>query len=1694
MKTTRTTASNDVLYTDDFLEIVTGGPSVGMPILSWTDRSLTETGTFPADFGRLPLGLRNPFVPFVATPDSTPSACLDPGLRPIVSSLGEKNLPLSGWLSLASRLCHALADLNEARLIYARINPSTVWVDEELRDVRLLPFQPFRERQLLSPDERRNLFERYPKEFLPAIQGTQPFIMDQNVDLFGAGRLLQWLLDHRHSLQKTGSSGRALPSIVTLILDRMLGRGADRYETLRGAAFDLDECAELEKQTAHIPEFQLGRYDGAPSLSLPQTLIARTGELERIRDELRRARTTARIVFVAGAPGTGKTATVEAFGREVANSIGVLVKGKSDQINSKQPLQSLSHAIEAMVDWILKRSERERRVWRRRLDAALEGNQSIAYILAPGLSRILGPAEGVVELPPQETRNRFLYTIGKLIRAFCRPNRPFCIFLDDMQWADEATIELLTQLASDRKLKGLLLIGAFRTDDTASDNALKLALKSFSVVDTEVLLIETANFDLATTATFISALLECVVDEGSPLARTTFGITKGNPFFILQFLQMAILQRKIVFDFVQNRWRWDEPEFWNIDLHGDAVAMVVRRLRNLSDECQNMLVHATILGTEFSLQTLQVALGDESSHAQLHSSVREAIAEGVLISQSAKTTNLSSNTRLRFAHDRIQQASVESYAEGGFENLRRVVALRLLDDADTREDLETRAIALTGLDALDVSTVEQSRRFDLAALNLDAGRDASAKLAFSAALKRFEAGLGWLPEDAWQANRPLARELSLACFRAAYQEGHHRRADSLYTKMIARTEDPLDLAHLIQIRVLLDTAAKDYDGAVRAARDALSRLGAALPSSIGPGKLVYEASLLWRNMRGRSTASIGSLPRCEDARIERAIATLTDLLPVGYFTDPTLLLFCGLRIANLSIRHGNAPTSASGYVIVGLALVTFDRFEAGHSWGQVAVDLARNEADQAILAKTLVIFAGFVNFWRQPFASSVEMIEEALAASLNAGDHQYASYCHFLRWQIGYVECKPLGNLVADMDRHSHFIGIRGDPFEIHSLKIWMRSFLHLTGDHKRLAAESPESHGDYHAELEKIGNRTLIAYHLVMWGKLDCLFGHYETALEKLDKAQRMRRNLPGHIAVVDGEFFRGVAAAKIISKGRGDRSHHRRLTQSVNRLQLRAQNAPENFTARFLYLQAESAAAKGAPDKAIKLLEQAIDEANDKGFSDVSALAADRAGELATAMGLPKRISDAYSEDSMKSFRDWGSAALVATDTPKDAPKTDAAVNAITARDNTQEIVLSEAHQLVPGAVAHSLATEGEAERRIEMVLRAALLESGFDCGCFVVFEGGLRRTLASHEIASDERDKTTPFRPRGDVLDLAQRRARELVVADIAEDPRFSRNADDPTEALARAIVCVPALSDGIVVGALYLADPRRRRIQPETLEALRIAARELYSAYARSRAKRDLADRGRALKAAEQRIVELDHERAELASFVPKSLGLPGIGMAGRGNERDNQRNLEQQEATVSTMFLDVQSFTVLVEHFGPDRVRDAIEQRFSAFYDVIVRYQGELVTTLGDAIFAVFEDEDDKSHATNAVRAALELGEIAREMNINQSPDMPVMIINVGINSGPALLAFSEFGHGANRRRTVTVVGSSVNVASRIASLARDGALLVGADTQRLLPKSFRSQSIGRKILKNVSQPKEIFDIADDQVDIHAEPAVYLPAD
>ena len=737
------------------------------------------------------------------------------------------NAALPRFLRLAEAMAAALRGLHERGLIHKDINPGNVLVDEATDKVWLTGFgiasRLSRERQAPNPPE---VIAGTLAYMAPEQTGRMNRSIDSRSDLyalgvtfyemltgalpFAASDPMEWV--HCHIARVPAPPDERVPMLPApvsrLVLKLLAKTPEDRYQTAAGLEADLRRCLSEWQSHGRIDPFPLGADDSSDRLLIPEALYGREREVDALLRAFDRVvtRGTAELVLVSGYSGVGKSSVVNELHKVLVPSRGLFAAGKFDQYKRDVPYATLAQAFQMLVRQVLVKSEAELDHWRQALLEALGPNGQLMVDLIPEVEFVIGKQPPVAELPPQEARGRFQLAFRRFLGVFARPEHPLALFLDDLQWLDAATLQMLEGLATDPDVRHVLLIGAYRDNEVSSSHPLMRTLAAIRDEGARVHEIVLAPLGLGDVERLIADASRCRLNTVRPLARLVQQKTGGNPFFATQLLASLAEEGLLRFDRDAAGWTWDLGRIRAKGYAGNVVDLMVGKLQRLSDSTQDALRQLACLGNVAETATLRVVFGQ--SEEEINASHLDSVRNGLIIRMEGSYA---------FLHDRIQEAAYalipESERAESHRRIGRVLLASLTEEA-LAEHLFDVANQLNRGAAL---LIDHDEKVRVAAVDLRAGRKAKASAAYASARVYFSAGMELLDGSDWSSEYEMTFGLWLECAECEFLLGRFDEAEQLIVELLERAASKVDQAVVYRLKVQLHGVKSENQQAVAAA-------------------------------------------------------------------------------------------------------------------------------------------------------------------------------------------------------------------------------------------------------------------------------------------------------------------------------------------------------------------------------------------------------------------------------------------------------------------------------------------------------------------------------------------------------------------------------------------------------------------------------------------------------------------------------------------------------------------------------------------------------------------------------------------------------------------------------------------------------------------------------------------------------------
>jgi PAS domain S-box-containing protein len=1370
-------------------------------------------------------------------------------------------LDLGFCLRVGVNLAIAIGHLHRRGIVHKDIKPANVLVNAATGQVWLTGFGIASRlpRQRQSPDFPEFL-EGTLAYMAPEQTGRMNRSIDSRSDLYSLGITLYEMLTgslpftasdpmewvHCHIARKPVPPCERLKNVPVPISDiimKMLAKTAEeRYLTAAGAESDLRRCLADWETQGRIEEFPLGEHDTPDRLLIPEKLYGRRREIETLLASFERVVASGRpeLVLVSGYSGIGKSSVVNELHKVLVPTRGLFASGKFDQYKRDIPYATLGQAFQSLIRPFLGKSEAELNDWREALREALGPNGRLMVDLVPELELIIGEQPPLPDLPSQDAQGRFQLVFQRFIGVFARAEHPLALFLDDLQWLDAATLDLLEDLLTRPDVRHLMLIGAYRDNEVSSAHPLirKLeAIRNSGAVVREIILAPLTEGDLRQ---LISDSLRCEAEPTASLARLVYQKTAGNPFFAIQFISALAEEELLTFDHSAMEWCWDLDRIHAKGYTENVVDLMVEKLNRLSVRTQKALQLFACIGNsaeDVLLETAYEGLGKD-----LHDNIWEAVQTGLVFR---------SEGAYRFLHDRVQEAAYSQIPEAARGGAHLQIG-RLLAARTEPAEIEGRAFEIVNqLNRGSHLITSPDERTLVARLNLIAGRRARLSTAYLSAIEYLTVGRALLTEDDWQLNYELIFGIEYQLAECELLTASTAAAEERLSMLAGRAERVQDIAAVVRLRLTLYTTLDRTDRGVEVCLEYLRRGGTDWSPHPTQDQAQHEYDRIRSLLGSRSIESILDLPLMTNPEALAELEVLAEIVTPAEFTDENLLLLVICRMVNLSLAHGNSDGSGFAYIYFGMiAGERFGNYGSGVRFGQLGYDLVEKRGLRRFQARTYLSLADLVIPWTKHVRTARDLICRAFDTANRIGDLTFAAYSCFSLNANLLATGDPLVDTHREAEKGLEFAQRTRFGLVIDTITAQLYLIRTLRGLTREFGCFNDAQFDELRFERHLANDPRLAFAECRYWiRKLQARFlaADYPSAIQASSNGQRLLWT--SRFTLFEGaeyEFYSALSHAAVWNSTTPDEQgiHFQAVTAHYKQLGVWAANCPENFVPRVALVSAEIARIEGRDLDAMHFYEQAIRGARENGFIHLEGVANEVAARFYLARGF-ERIAHAYLREARYRYLDWGADGKVRQ------------LDELYPHLRKEEIVPAPTSTIgapverldLATVVKVSQAVSGEIvlEKLIDTIMRSAIEHAGAERGVLILPLGAEQRieaeaTTGGNTIIVRLREAlVTEAATPESIIHYVTRTQESVILDDASTQNPFS---GDPYLAQhgTRSMLCLPLINQAKPIGVLYLENNLTPHVfTPSRIAVLKLLASQAAISLENTRLYRDLEER-------------------------------------------------------------------------------------------------------------------------------------------------------------------------------------------------------------------------------------------------------------
>ncbi len=1348
----------------------------------------------------------------------------------------EKPLTLAEFLDLGIQIVENLAKIHAAKVIHKDINPANIVFNQTTGQLKIIDFGIATILQQENPRLKSpNLLEGTLAYISPEQTGRMNRSLDYRSDLYSLGVTFYELLTrqlpfettdaleliHCHLAKEALSPQQInpdIPAVVSKIIMKLMAKTAEEgYQSANGVRADLAECLR-QLDTGKIEDFAIATQDLANRFQIPEKLYGRESEISTLLAAFARVAATelnsspTELMLVTGYSGVGKTTLVQEIYKPITEKQGYFISGKFDQFQRNTPYSAVVDALADLVKQLLGESKTRLNRWRNKLLTALGINGQVMVDVIPEVELIIGKQPKLSKLTATAAQNRFNLVFKNFIRVFCDSKHPLVIFLDDLQWADSASLKLIELIMLDSELNHLFLIGSYRDNEITPVHPLSITLDKLRREGAIVNQIVLKPLAVQQIKELIADTLNSEREYVRSLAQLVRQKTNGNPFFVNEFLKSIYQDNLLVFNAAnpQGYWQWDLKQIERIENTDNMVKFMIGKMQKLPPSTQEVLSLAACIGAEFDLNT--IALISDKMAELLFENLTPTINAGLIIPLSELDEQLLIQN-YKFGHDRIQQAAYDLIDQQQKLAIHLKIG-RLLWENTEPEELSDKIFKIVDHLNLGQQLIgDRPERNQIARLNLLAGQKAKAANAYEAALKYFQIGQEFLLAESWQTDYDLTLALYSEAAEVAYLGGDFEQMQHFASVVLQKAQTLLDRVKVYQVKLEAYQAQNQDLKAIQMALSILENLEFTLPEFPQLLDVQQELAKTQTNLAGKQIEDLVNLPPMTDPEKLAVMKIASSLFSSIFIAAPQLLPIMVSKQVNLSIQSGNTSLSAFAYVNYGLILCgVVGEIEQGYQFGRLALNIAEELQTSELIPRITAVFSTTISIWKELVTNSLGSLQSAYQIGLEMGDLYYGTTCAYIYSFHSAFVGKELTQLASEIAVYDRAFAKLKQQNTLNYLKIYGQAVSNLI-----VSSENPcRLQGELYDESimfslhQSANDRYALCALYVNKLYLCCLFGEYHQGVADAIQAEQYLDGATATLLIPLFHFYDSLAHLAIYHSVAISQQQQIlvRVAARKTKMQQWADRAPMNFLHKYYLIEAEQYRIQGFYLEAMDFYDRAIAIANENKYLNEEAFANELAAKFYLDWGKVK-IAQVYLKEAYYLYSLWGATAKV-EDLQVKYPQllvTSAVTVSMTDKlrtttSNTRSGEVLDLATIIKASQA--ISSEIVLDKLLARLMKILIESAGAQVGYLILETQGQLLIEASGSINEDvsvlESIPINGCLPSS-IINYVARTRQTVLKNNAAREDSFNQ---DPylKSHQTKSLLCTPLLDQGKVRGIIYL----------------------------------------------------------------------------------------------------------------------------------------------------------------------------------------------------------------------------------------------------------------------------------------------------
>ncbi|MDL4839067.1 ATP-binding sensor histidine kinase [Aquibacillus rhizosphaerae] len=1400
--------------------------------------------------------------------------------------LVDHSFELNSFLKFAMKLTTTILHIHQNHIIHKAIHPEHILYNSKSNELKLTGFH--QSTKLMNENQQTlSAFQvKYSLDYIsPEQTGRMNRTLDHRTDLYSLGVLFYEVVVgsvpfamedpmeviHGHLAQmpiEPHQINKDIPLIISNLIMKLLNKmPEDRYQSAFGLKEDLERCFTQLNTTGELEIFTLADKDSNSVLEKPNKLYGRKYQIKQIYNSFEQVQKGVPILLlVPGPSGIGKTALVNELHAPIIKQRGYFISGKFVQLEKQIPYAPLIQAFQSLIRQILKESPENINVWKDKLIEALGANANVLANFIPEIKWIIGtPTKESPELPPQGVHHRFRLAVRKFVDVFATKAHPLVLFLDDLQWSDDATLDLVEHLLTTQEDRYLFVVGAYRDNEIEIGHPFEALLKNIKDKSITFYNVPVEPLEYNHILEWVEEVFSIDNKSAVPLVEIMFRITKGNPFFIIQLFQSLYEDKVISFDSSKGNWQLKLDSLKYIPVTETILDIIIKRIDRLPEETKKILQLASCFGNQFNLKSLATIASQ--SYSEVAEKLWNGLEEGHIIPLDDRykwvypDENLSvleeNPPSYLFIHDKVQQAFYSSMSVEKRKNNHLIIGQELVKHF-TQKEIDEHIFAIVNHLNLCSDLLSSEQRVQLTRWNINAGEKAKGAAAFDAALNFFFTGSKLLAKDSWENHYEITRDMLTGLGESQYLNHMFEEAEKSFEQLLYRVKTKQEKLSIYQLKITLYTHIHKVMEATNSGLTGLSLFGWKFKEN--PSKLdVAKEYMLTKFALGRKkTEDLLNLSPVTDPDQRLIMRTLINTNAPTYHVNQNLATILMLRAIRQMLKYGDMDLSALVYNNYALTLSAgFNDYDGSYKYGKLAIEHAEKNRDTALQARVYFVFGTFVNHWKHHIRYNLDYLERSQQLCIETGNlHLAGANGPFIALAL-FIKGESLEEVTEGIERQWRFANkndyrLSSDLLE--ELNNWIT--------YLRTPKGVPEW------EFEAItDDASAEIIHKTLRLQMSYLFNEYGIAQSLLNDLKNLVDDTLKLMITPDYYFYHSLWTIRLTRQGNISRLQaKRKLKKSSIKLKNWTKHSPENYRHKYLLVKAEITALTVKSNRIITYYDQAISLAEENGFIQDVAIANECAGHYYLANNV-ERLAMTYMTGAYEAYIKWGAqrqADALYHQYPNLIMKSFKEFKSAKVTDNNLDFKsMFQAAQVISGEII--------LDQLLRKMMNIVLINAGAEHAYFIMYQDLQLQLVASNhvgvgvEIHSNAIPIKRVINFSTTIVNYVASTQESVVLEDAAQTGAFVGDTYI-VENQIKSVLCVPILHQNKLIGILYLENNQsshvftRERIDLLTLLSSQVAV-SIENAYLYANLEKKVNERTELLNEANQNLITANQELAE-----------------------------------------------------------------------------------------------------------------------------------------------------------------------------------------------------------------------------------------